>query len=105
MGLFSSAKDRAKIRALQCEVLASNAACVAIQMKFNALKSQWNDLVTRINAKGGEAFLARGVSPDRGAGSLTQDEITQMLKLCHPDRHGNSEAANKITRRLLELRK
>lgn len=35
---------------------------------------------------------------------FTQDEIARMLRLCHPDKHGNSEAANDITRKLLNLR-
>ena len=41
-----------------------------------------------------------------GGGVLDKKEIDEMLKLCHPDRHPkNAEAANKVTKKLLELRK
>lgn len=62
-----------------------------------ALRKQWNELVERINASGGEAFLA-------GA-SFSPAEIDTLIKLCHPDKHGGSKAANDMTTRLLELRR
>jgi hypothetical protein len=38
-------------------------------------------------------------------GALTQDQIRQLIRLTHPDRHGNSELSNEMTRWLLSLRK
>lgn len=38
-----------------------------------------------------------------GAG-IDQDMLRRLIQLCHPDRHGNSEAANTATRYLLALR-
>lgn len=31
---------------------------------------------------------------------FTSDELRAIRRLCHPDRHGNSEAATKITQKL-----
>lgn len=35
---------------------------------------------------------------------MSLDRVTQLIKLCHPDRHANSEAATDATRWLLETR-
>lgn len=39
------------------------------------------------------------------APAIPQDMLRRLIQLAHPDRHGNSEAANIATRYLLELRK
>lgn len=36
--------------------------------------------------------------------SLTRGDIMKMIALCHPDKHGNSEIATEVTRKLLDLR-
>jgi len=36
--------------------------------------------------------------------SIDQAMLRRLVQLCHPDRHGNSEAANIATRWLLELK-
>jgi hypothetical protein len=36
---------------------------------------------------------------------IEPDMLRRLVQLCHPDRHGNSEAANTATRWLLALRK
>jgi hypothetical protein len=36
---------------------------------------------------------------------LNQDRLMQMIRLAHPDKHGNSELANDVTKWLLSLRK
>lgn len=61
------------------------------------LLNNWNELVRRINDKGGEAFL-------QGAILLSKDDLSAMIRLCHPDKHNNSETANRITKILLEMR-
>lgn len=37
--------------------------------------------------------------------SLTKTQIMALLKLVHPDRHGNSELANQATRWLLSMKR
>lgn len=68
--------------------------------EINASKTikRWNALVATINAKGGQAFLDRGVL-------LSSSDLENLIKLCHPDKHGGSQEANQLTAKLLELRK
>lgn len=61
------------------------------------LVEKWENLVRRINAKGGEEFLQKGVI-------LSDEEIKALIKFCHPDKHGGSLEANEITKRLLGIR-
>jgi len=35
---------------------------------------------------------------------IPADMLRRLIQLCHPDRHGNSEASNTATRFLLQLR-
>jgi hypothetical protein len=44
-----------------------------------------------------QAVLANGAP-------IPPDILQSMIRLCHPDRHGNSEAANKATAWLLQQR-
>jgi PHD/YefM family antitoxin component YafN of YafNO toxin-antitoxin module len=37
--------------------------------------------------------------------SIGDDALDDLIKLCHPDKHGDSEYANHITRQLLEVRR
>lgn len=73
-----------------------------LQIKFSTLNAKWNELVSLINAKGGQNFLDNGqiqkVSP------LTKDDIRRLLMLCHPDKHDGKEQAFRMTQRLLELK-
>lgn len=36
---------------------------------------------------------------------LSQELIAKLIRLCHPDKHGNSESSNEVTRVLLSMRK
>jgi len=38
------------------------------------------------------------------AAPIPADMVRRLIQLCHPDRHGNSEASNTATRFLLQLR-
>lgn len=35
---------------------------------------------------------------------FSQDDIDSLIRLCHPDKHGNSSAANNMTVKLLTMR-
>jgi len=68
---------------------------------FFELQEKWNNLADRINRKGGEDFLSSEIPSEM---RLTEDEVTTLISLCHPDKHQGKESANKLTRRLLEVR-
>ena len=72
---------------------------VMYKQAHNDLMVEWNTLIGRINAKGGESFL------NSDPVQLTQDEIKKLLQLCHPDKHDGKQLAVDMTQRLLELRK
>jgi hypothetical protein len=38
------------------------------------------------------------------ASPLSREILTKLIRLCHPDRHGNSTMSNEVTRWLLEQR-
>lgn len=64
---------------------------------YHNLLAEYNKLVELINAKGGEAFL-------NSSSQFTPEQIDRLIRLCHPDKHGNSEAANEMTAALLKIR-
>jgi hypothetical protein len=39
------------------------------------------------------------------AKQFDNDDIKTLIRLCHPDKHGNSESATAITAKLLKMRK
>lgn len=63
----------------------------------------WNELVERINAKGGEDFLEHGVL--NPPSQFSKEEVDRLVRLCHPDKHNGSIVANEITKKLLKLKK
>lgn len=69
-----------------------------LKEEYKKLTAKWNDLVERVNSKGGESFLD-------SAPILSEDDIKKLLQLCHPDKHEGKQLAVDMTHRLLELRK
>lgn len=43
--------------------------------------------------------------PEKVNGSLSQAMLTKILSLVHPDKHGNSEVSNEVTKYILSLRR
>lgn len=65
---------------------------------YNRLLRQWNDIVELINKKGGQDFLNDGIV-------FSQQDIKDLLTLCHPDKHQNSETSVRVTKFLLGMRR
>ncbi|PHR58762.1 MAG: hypothetical protein COA47_10170 [Robiginitomaculum sp.] len=63
---------------------------------YNDLLGNWNVLIKRINAKGGEDFMQ--------STPFTPEEINQLITLCHPDKHDGKKLAVEMTQKLLERR-
>lgn len=47
--------------------------------------------------------LARGASPSAPA-SIRPERVKQLIRLCHPDKHGDSQVATEVTQWLLSMR-
>ena len=68
--------------------------------KYRRLLRDWNNLVDRVNAIGGERALSGNVNTL----NMSEDDIKRLLQLCHPDRHRNSDLSVEMTQKLLQLR-
>jgi hypothetical protein len=71
---------------------------VAIE-KHNAMVKKWNELVEKINARGGEDFLEGKVQSQFSA-----DELTRLIQLCHPDKHDGKSMAVELTQKLIQMK-
>lgn len=71
-----------------------------LQMENDKLIDQWNNLVRKINALGGEDFLKRHTVKHQ----FSPSEIRTLIKLCHPDKHNGKKEAHDMTVKLLELK-
>ena len=69
---------------------------VATLKEYRKLEKKWNDLVDRINEKGGEQFL--------NSTQFTKSNIRELIILCHPDKHNNSDLSTRVTKKLLEAK-
>jgi len=66
-----------------------------LKKQFDELAIKWTAVVKKINAKGGQDFLDRGTLHPRI--QFSKSELKDLLTLCHPDKHGNSELSNRLT--------
>lgn len=69
------------------------------RIRFISLQNEWNALVKRINALGGEQFLAKQKSAQ-----FTDDDLTKLINLCHPDKHDGKPMATEMTSKLLLMK-
>ena len=76
---------------------------IMYRSRYEQLLKEYNDLIKRINEKGGETFLKHGSIGVKGL-DLTQDDLKILIQLCHPDRHDGKKSAVEITKKLLLLR-
>jgi hypothetical protein len=51
-----------------------------------------------------ELFVLRSTASN-GQSVFSDSEIQTLIRLCHPDKHGNSDAANQMTAKLLSIRR
>ena len=79
------------------EALRWHREAVSIKTMYEQLLAQWNSLIRQINAKGGEKFL-------NSTSQFTDDELKQLIMLCHPDKHDGKRSAVEMTQKLNALR-
>lgn len=85
-----------------------------LKEKIRMLESSYESVLRRCDEQGKRISdlqfqnqLLREVMDDQKTSkeSMPADMLHRLIRLCHPDRHGNSEAANKATVWLLKQRK
>lgn len=67
---------------------------------YFALLKKWNKVVAQINSIGGEAVLTGSYKSNQ----FSQDEISKLILLCHPDKHDGKPMANEMTAKLILLK-
>lgn len=92
--------------ASRLETQEANNRTFSVLKQFNELQAKWNDVIERINEKGGEAFLNHGelygfAKPSK---QFTDDELRSLLQLVHPDKHGGKQSAVNMTQKINQLR-
>lgn len=70
------------------------------EAKYGSLLKEWNDLVGKVNAKGGLSAL----KPTTPVEQLSEDDCKRLLMLIHPDKHGGKQAAVEMTQKILAIR-
>ncbi len=76
-----------------------------LRRSHDEFKHDLDTLILKIMRKGGLNFLENAVLPGKQEpAQFSRQEIDRLVRLCHPDKHNNSTAANEITQKLLKLR-
>lgn len=75
-------------------------ACIEKRDRFQKDAQEWRRIAFRFNAAY-DALKAQQAP----ASQFTQAEIDQLIRLCHPDKHGGKESATAMTQKLMRLRK
>ena len=76
-------------------------AAVQYKNKYLALLQEWNELVNKLNSKGGAALLDGQASQPP---QFSKDELQRLIQLCHPDKHDGKEMATEITAKLVKMK-
>lgn len=78
--------------------------------QHNSLTLRWNDVITKINKAGGQAFLDGDV-PHKQAYNTKQEsqftdaELKSILQMIHPDKQNGSAISVQLTQKINSLRK
>ena len=91
--------SRNRLKKLERENFRLRVELTAYESLYKELRSKWNNLVRKINAKGGSEFL-----DGTPTSQFSEDDLRRLLQLCHPDKHGGSKLAQEMTTKLNRLR-
>lgn len=80
---------------------AAQTLLAAWQHAYNEKVREWNNLVAKINAKGGMEFLNNATL--KGSSQFTEDELKTLRRLCHPDKHDSSKSSNELSAKINNL--
>jgi len=68
-------------------------------------QEDFNAELIRSYDKGYRRGLEDAKSKEANTAILDAQLIDRLIRLCHPDKHGNSEVSNQVTQKLLAMRK
>jgi len=78
---------------------------LAIGVKYQMLLSKHNRLIDTINRKGGQKFLDNGVVLTKSQQAVSELDASDLIRLCHPDKHSGNALSTEITAKLIIARK
>lgn len=97
--MFVTSKTHNLTKALlELERDAMGARARIAEAKYNSLLREWNALVGKINAHGGESLFHKGRAP------FNIEDLNRLIMLCHPDKHDGKPMAVSMTQKLLAMR-
>jgi hypothetical protein len=95
---------KSKYEEVKEELDTEKTAKLRLTIEYHRLIDKYNDLVRWINRCGGIKGIEQGIASS-SSNQFTTDEIKTLIRLCHPDKHNGSDSANRITTKLLKMRK
>lgn len=72
---------------------------IDLMSKYRMLQLEFSELLTQRQSSTRQTSPKQETSPQ-----FTKEEIQTLVKLCHPDKHGQKPEATEITKKLLQLR-
>jgi hypothetical protein len=77
--------------------------CLACWRKRERAFAEYDDLCHEVDYLIGETHRLRSALAEKSQ-QIPPDMLKRLIRLCHPDRHNNSELANEVTKWLLDQR-
>jgi hypothetical protein len=102
MGLYGAESDGGVMFVRRSTYDAMEKRALSAELRFYSLQGDWNALIRRINNLGGERFLKHATL--QPTPHFSEDELTKLIMLCHPDKHDGKSMATEMTQRLLALK-
>lgn len=93
--MFGNKRLKAEIKELQAEL-------DRYKYKFYSTVDEYNALVDRANAQ--RRQFERLAQSNNHTTPFNQKDIRSLIRLCHPDKHNNSESSTRLTTILLAMR-
>lgn len=85
------------------KLLTGDEALLWIQLRLEEKEKEVQELRKALAEKG-EAEKSKPIEPPKPDLKLPVDIVKELIFLCHPDRHNNSDRATAVTQYLLSLR-
>ena len=93
--MFGNKKLKAEIKELKSEL-------DHYKYKFFNAVDEYNELADKANSQRRE--FAALMQANNHAAPFSQKDIRSLIRLCHPDKHNNSEASTRLTTILVTMR-
>lgn len=77
---------------------------IKLEQELSQVKMKMYALEAQLKRYKKITMLSKGLS-GFSKSDFTEEEMKQLITLCHPDKHGNSELSNRVTSKLNAMRR